>query len=229
MLPFATRADAGTPDLARTALAARDGWASSGSGTTGGQAADAAHDTTVTTRAELVKALRAGPSGAPRIIRIKGRIDAKTDDQGRRLDCADYAKGTGYTLAAYLKAYDPAVWGRSELPAGAQEPARAAAQARQAERIAIAVPSNTTVVGVPGTDAGINGGSLLVQKADNAVYRWTPKPGRTVPPGEHVFAVQYNHARGPRAPGADTYTATAATAGGRQHTVTGPVRAPGGG
>ncbi|MFJ7167281.1 polysaccharide lyase family 1 protein [Streptomyces globosus] len=171
VLPFATRADAGAPDLARTALAARDGWASSGSGTTGGQAADAAHDTTVTTRAELVKALRAGPSGAPRIIRIKGRIDANTDDQGRRLDCADYAKGTGYTLAAYLKAYDPAVWGRSKLPAGAQESARAAAQARQAERIALAVPSHTTIVGVPGTDAGINGGSLLVQKADNVIIR----------------------------------------------------------
>ncbi|GGT09539.1 MULTISPECIES: polysaccharide lyase family 1 protein [Streptomyces] len=171
VLPFATRADAGTPDLARTSLAARDGWASSGSGTTGGQAADAAHDTTVTTRAELVKALRAGPSGAPRIIRIRGRIDANTDDQGRRLGCDDYAKGTGYTLAAYLKAYDPAVWGRSKLPAGAQESARAAAQARQAERIAIAVPSNTTIVGVPGTDAGINGGSLLVQKADNVIIR----------------------------------------------------------
>ncbi|WP_284574023.1 hypothetical protein [Streptomyces sp. 2P-4] len=201
VLPFATRADAGTPDLARTALAARDGWASSGSGTTGGQAADAAHDTTVTTWAELVKALRAGPSGAPRIIRIKGRIDANTDDQGRRLDCADCAKGAGYTLAAYLKAYDPAVWGRSELPAGAQEPARAAAQARQAERIAIAVPSNTTVVGVPGTDAGINGGSLLVQKADNVVYRWTLKPGRTVPPGGARLRRPVQPRPGPAGPG----------------------------
>ncbi|MEU2393390.1 polysaccharide lyase family 1 protein [Streptomyces sp. NPDC007369] len=171
VLPFATRADARAADLAHATLAARDGWASSGSGTTGGQAADAAHDFTVTTRAELVKALRAGPSGAPRIIRVKGRIDANTDDQGRPLGCADYAKGTGYALAAYLKAYDPAVWGRSRLPAGVHESARATAQAKQAERIAITVPSNTTVVGVPGTDAGINGGSLLVQKADNVIIR----------------------------------------------------------
>ncbi|MFF1481398.1 polysaccharide lyase family 1 protein [Streptomyces sp. NPDC058301] len=190
VLPFAMRADAGAVDLAHAVLAAQDGWASSGSGTTGGQAADAAHDVTVTTRAELVKALRAGPSGAPRIIRVKGRIDANTDDRGRPLTCADYAKGTGYALAAYLKAYDPSVWGRSKLPSGAQESARAAAQARQAERVGITVPSNTTVIGVPGTDAGINGGSLLVQKADNVIIRnltfadtrdcfpqWDPKDG----------------------------------------------------
>lgn len=189
-LPFAMRADAGAVDLAHAGLAAKDGWASSGSGTSGGQAADKAHDITVTTRAELVKALRAGPSGAPRIIRVKGRINANTDDQGRPLTCADYAKGTGYSLAAYLKAYDPSVWGRSKQPSGAQESARAAAQARQAERVGIAVPSNTTIIGVPGTDAGINGGSLLVQKVDNVIIRnltfadtrdcfpqWDPKDG----------------------------------------------------
>ncbi|MFD7631475.1 hypothetical protein ACFV7Q_36625 [Streptomyces sp. NPDC059851] len=136
------RADAGVTDLAHAALAARDGWAASGSGTTGGQAADAAHDVTVTTRAELVKALRAGPSGAPRVIRVKGRIDANTDDRGRPLGCADYAKSRGHALSAYLKAYDPAVWGRSKLPAGAQESARAAAQAKQAERVVITAPSN---------------------------------------------------------------------------------------
>ncbi|MFI6422553.1 hypothetical protein ACIBG6_34800 [Streptomyces sp. NPDC050842] len=38
------------------------------------------------------------------------------------------------------------------------------------------------------------------------VYRWTLKPGRTVPPGRHVFAVQYNHAEGVRDASADTYT-----------------------
>ncbi|MER5308603.1 hypothetical protein ABT034_12535 [Streptomyces sp. NPDC002773] len=38
------------------------------------------------------------------------------------------------------------------------------------------------------------------------VYRWTLKPGRTVPPGPHVFAGQYNHAEGVRDASADTYT-----------------------
>ncbi|MFG2753481.1 hypothetical protein [Streptomyces xanthophaeus] len=37
------------------------------------------------------------------------------------------------------------------------------------------------------------------------VYRWTLKPGRTVPPGEHVFAGQYDHAVGGRDAKDDTY------------------------
>ncbi|MGW0120466.1 hypothetical protein, partial [Streptomyces sp. NPDC003327] len=38
------------------------------------------------------------------------------------------------------------------------------------------------------------------------VYRWTLKPGRTVPPGPHTFAAQYDHAEGVRDASADTYT-----------------------
>ncbi|MFG2988354.1 hypothetical protein ACGFZK_03435 [Streptomyces sp. NPDC048257] len=55
-------------------------------------------------------------------------------------------------------------------------------------------------------------------------YRWTLKPGRTIPPGQHVFAVQYNHAAGSRPATADAYTATAATRTGQQLTVTGTFR-----
>ncbi|MFF1481400.1 hypothetical protein ACFVYD_28255 [Streptomyces sp. NPDC058301] len=58
-------------------------------------------------------------------------------------------------------------------------------------------------------------------EGDALRYRWTLKPGRTVLPGKHVFAVQYNHASGPRAATADTYTATATTAKGQRYTVTG--------
>ncbi|WP_329619954.1 hypothetical protein OG357_04910 [Streptomyces sp. NBC_01255] len=49
------------------------------------------------------------------------------------------------------------------------------------------------------------------------VYRWTLRPGRTVPPGRHVFAVQYNHAEGVRDASADTYTVvlTGGDGGGR--------------
>ncbi|MFJ5546139.1 polysaccharide lyase family 1 protein [Streptomyces sp. NPDC093225] len=179
--PLVVRADAipATPaagtaaalPLGRAVLPAGDGWASSGSGTTGGHAADAAHVFTVGTRAELVRALGAGPAGAPRVIQVRGRIAADTDAAGHALTCADHAKGTGYSLAAYLKAYDPAVWGRRELPSGAQESARKSAAARQAERVLLDVPSNTTLVGVPGTDAGIEGGSLTVKKADNVIVR----------------------------------------------------------
>ncbi|MGW2615598.1 pectate lyase family protein [Streptomyces sp. NPDC001500] len=164
-------ASAGTVDLYHQTLAAKDGWASSGTGTTGGAKADAAHTFTVSTRAELVKALGSATDTTPRIIKVKGMIDANTDDAGKKLTCADYAAGTGYALSSYLKAYDPAVYGRSKLPSGAQEKARAAAQAKQAKNIVFKVPANTSVVGVPGTSAGMTGGMLQIQNVDNVIVR----------------------------------------------------------
>ncbi|MFF7447509.1 MULTISPECIES: polysaccharide lyase family 1 protein [unclassified Streptomyces] len=164
-------ANAGTVDLYHETLAAKDGWASSGTGTTGGTKADAGHTFTVTTRAQLVKALGSASDTTPRIIKVKGTIDANTDDAGKKLTCADYASGTGYSLASYLKAYDPATYGRSKLPSGTQETARAAAQTKQAKTIVFKVPANTTIVGVPGTKAGINGGMLQIQNVDNVIVR----------------------------------------------------------
>ncbi|MEU2448965.1 pectinesterase family protein [Streptomyces sp. NPDC012765] len=192
-VPLVVKADAVAPaDLAHGVLPARDGWAASGSGTTGGRAAAAARVFTVSTRAELARALAAGPADAPRIVRVKGLIDAGTDDNGKPQSCADYAAGTGYSLDAYLKAYDPAVWGRTKVPSGAQENARRAAQARQAARMVFTVPARTTVIGVPGTGAGITGGSLVVKNADNVIIRnlsltdvrdcfpqWDPTDGST--------------------------------------------------
>ncbi|MDR6979737.1 pectate lyase [Streptomyces sp. 3330] len=164
-------ANAGTVDLYHQTLTAKDGWASSGTGTTGGAEADAAHTFTVSTRAQLVKALGSASDTTPRIIKVKGTIDANTDDAGKKLTCADYASGTGYSLAAYLKAYDPSSYGTSKLPSGTQEKARAAAQTKQAKNIVFKVPANTSVVGVPGTGAGISGGMLQIQNVDNVVVR----------------------------------------------------------
>ncbi|QNP71391.1 polysaccharide lyase family 1 protein [Streptomyces roseirectus] len=168
---FVLNANAGAADLYHQTLAAKDGWASYGSGTTGGAKADAAHTFTVSTRAQLVKALGSASDKTPRIIKIKGTVDANTNDAGKKLTCADYASGTGYSLASYLKAYDPATYGRKKLPSGTQEKARAAAQAKQAKNIVFKVPANTTIVGVPGTKAGITGGSLQIQNVDNVVVR----------------------------------------------------------
>ncbi|MER5548749.1 hypothetical protein ABT072_41545 [Streptomyces sp. NPDC002589] len=56
------------------------------------------------------------------------------------------------------------------------------------------------------------------------VYTWHLKDGRTVPAGQWVFAGQYDHARGGRDAGADSYTITGA-AGGRSYTVTGDFAA----
>lgn len=164
-------ANAGTVDLYHQTLAAKDGWASSGTGTTGGTKADAAHTFTVSTRAQLVKALGSASDTTPRVIKVNGMIDANTDDSGKKLSCADYAAGTGYSLSAYLKAYDPATYGRSKLPSGTQETARAAAQAKQGRNIVLKVPANTTIVGVPGTDAGLTGAMLQIQNVDNVIVR----------------------------------------------------------
>ncbi|MEV2210784.1 polysaccharide lyase family 1 protein [Streptomyces sp. NPDC050997] len=164
-------ANAEAVDLYHQSLAAKDGWASSGTGTTGGTKADAAHTFTVSTRAQLVKALGSASDTTPRIIKVKGTIDANTDDAGKKLTCADYASGTGYSLSAYLKAFDPASYGTSKLPSGTQETARAAAQSKQARNIVFKVPANTSVVGVPGTKASITGGMLQIQNVDNVVVR----------------------------------------------------------
>lgn len=118
-----------------------------------------------------MKALGSASDTTPRIIKVKGTIDANTDNAGKKLTCANYASGTGYSLASYLKAFDPATYGRSKLPSGTQETARAAAQKKQAANIVFKVPANTTVVGVPGTKAGISGGMLQIQNVNNVIVR----------------------------------------------------------
>ncbi len=154
-------------DLGREALAAGDGWGSEGTGTTGGSAADAAHVYTVSDRASLVAALASGTEA--KIIQVRGTIDFNTDDAGQGLSCDDYATD-GYSLDAYLAAYDPDVWGRDQVPSGAQEDARAASEKKQSARVEVKVPSNTTIVGL-GTDARILGGDLQVQGVDNVIVR----------------------------------------------------------
>ncbi|MET8980234.1 pectate lyase [Streptomyces sp. NPDC004539] len=167
LLPLlALPAHAEARDASRDTLPANDGWASYGTGTTGGSAADAAHVFTVTTRAELARALDGG-SDTPKIIKVAGTIDANTDDSGRRLDCADYATD-GYDLKAYLAAYDPRTWGAAK-PAGPQEDARQASAARQAERVVLKVGSNTTLVGVG--KAVVKGANLQVRNATNVIVR----------------------------------------------------------
>lgn len=97
-----TAAQAHTPahrDPARQTLPAGDGWASHGTGTTGGAAADAAHVRTVTDWAQFTAALTEG-GDAPRIIKVKGTIDAVADG-------CDALAVPGYDFDAYLEAYAP--------------------------------------------------------------------------------------------------------------------------
>jgi pectate lyase len=155
----------GKRDLGRETLAPNDGWAAEGPGTTGGSLAMFDHVYTVHNRQELVAALNDGvypppsttPSSAPKIIYVDGTIDANVDDNNVPLTCQDYYRN-GYTLEAFLAAYDPAVWGRVPV-SGTLETARIASREAQKARVQIAVGSNTTIVGL-GKHARIRGAQL---------------------------------------------------------------------
>jgi pectate lyase len=154
-------------DLGRETLAPNDGWGSFSTGTTGGASAASDHVYVVSNRRELLAAL-ANRSATPKIIQVDGRIDANVDDDNQPLTCDDYARN-GYSLEAYLAAYDPAVWGRVP-PSGPLEAARVASQQAQQERVRIRIGSNTTLVGL-GKDALIRGAWLDIRDADNIIIR----------------------------------------------------------
>jgi pectate lyase len=142
-------------DLGVQTLHAENGWAASGAGVTGGSAATEQQIYIVTNRAELIAALNNGvpsstspsnPSNEPKIIYVRGTIDANADDNNQPLACTDYYRN-GYTLESFLATYDPAVYGRTD-PSGALEDARIASRNAQQSRVRIRVGSNTTIVGV---------------------------------------------------------------------------------
>ncbi|MEV6958366.1 pectate lyase [Streptomyces sp. NPDC051207] len=149
-------------DIARQTLRAGDGWGSHGTGTTGGAAADAEHVHTVTTWAEFKAALAAG-GDAPKIIKVKGMIDAVADG------CEAF-EAEGYDFDRYLADYDPAVWGYDTPVSGTQEDLRAASAKNQDAAIKASVPANTTIIGV-GRNSGILGGSLQIRGVDNVIVR----------------------------------------------------------
>jgi pectate lyase len=159
--------------VARQTLPLNDGWAASGTGTTGGAAADSAHVTVVRNRAELVAALGGdaatnGQNATPKIVLVSGRIDLSADATGKELTCADYAD-PDYSLDAFLAAYDPAVWGMATKPTGPLEDARVRSTKTQASQIKIAVGSNTTIIGVNG--GRLDHGNLVLTTVSNVIVR----------------------------------------------------------
>lgn len=166
-------ASANQTDIGREVLGAKDGWAAYSTGTTGGAKAATNQIFTVTNRAELVKALGGdnktnGTNTTPKIIYVKGKINLSVDDQNKPLGYEEY-RDPAYTIEAYLKAYDPATWGKKDV-AGPLEEARLRSMQKQAERVIINVGSNTTIVGL-GTDAKIIGGNLMLKDVDNVIIR----------------------------------------------------------
>ncbi|MGF7034118.1 pectate lyase [Paenibacillus mucilaginosus] len=156
----------GSTDIGREVLAANDGWASYTTGTTGGSAANADNIFVVSNRSELVKA---AAGNTPKIIYVQGTIDMNVDDNNNSVG-REFYEDPAYDFEAYLKTYDPAVWGKN-IPTGPLEDARAKSQANQGSRIKVTVGSNTTIVGLPGSNAKIFGGSLNLDKVDNVIIR----------------------------------------------------------
>lgn len=166
--------------LERQILAPKDGWAAL-EGVTGGSAAKDEHVFTVSSRAELVKALKAAGDN-PKIIKIKGTINLSTDDSGKELTFKDYAVGPfdgadPFSFEEYKKQYAPAVWnvelfkGKPAAPSGYQEDARKESVKKQSAVVIINVPSNTTIIGL-GNDAKIIKGNLkLGASTENVIIR----------------------------------------------------------
>ncbi|HZM76604.1 MAG TPA: hypothetical protein VFC19_12805 [Candidatus Limnocylindrales bacterium] len=160
---------------AREVLPANDGWAAMGTGTTGGSAATSM--TVVHNRDELAAAV----AGAdPKIVLVEGVIEGPSCD-----GLAD----PGYTLEAFLAAYDPATWGRVN-PSGPLEEARLRSVANQRALTEIKVGPNTTIYGLPG--ATLKRLTIMIDRAPNVIVRqldlqnaadcfprWSPTDGAT--------------------------------------------------
>lgn len=188
-VPAQASAHHGGSSTERSVLPAGDGWAAAGGSTTGGAAATPDHVYTVSNRAELVAAF-ADAGDAPKIVRIDGTVHGNSDAEGNPIGCEEY-ESDGYTLDKYLAAYDPATWGREEVPYGPMEDARLASAKLQKAAVNVYVPSNTTLIGV-GKDATVVGASLQIQNASNVIVRnisfedtydcfpqWDPTDGET--------------------------------------------------
>lgn len=179
--PAAVAPKAAVP-VERQVLAAKDGWAAL-EGVTGGADAKPEHVFTVSSRAELVKALKAAGNN-PKIIKIKGTVNLSTDDAGKELTMKDYAVGPfegadPFDFKEYVETFAPAAWNllldpKTKKPPklnAFQEDARKESAKKQAKTIVIDVPSNTTIIGL-GKDAKIVKGNLkLGDKTENVIIR----------------------------------------------------------
>src|SRR4051794_6219509 len=160
---------ASSPDLGREVLEPKDGWAAYGTGTTGGANADVSHVFTVTNKAELLKALGGGKDNTPKIIYVKGTIDFNVDSNNNPIGSEFYADPE-YDYDAYLKAYNPEVWGHDNEVSGPLEDARARSAQNQKQQIVVKIGSNTSIIGLS-DDAKIIGGSFIMSGVENIIIR----------------------------------------------------------
>ncbi|MBW0254722.1 polysaccharide lyase family 1 protein [Cellulomonas sp. PS-H5] len=174
--------DPGWLALARQTLSEGDGWGSAGSGTTGGSAAAPGDVHVVRTWDELRAALGGASAhlrDEPTIVLVEGEMRAfGFDDPASGLPtCDDFAAQVQvedddprpFSMAEYVAAYDPEVWGWTD-PTGPLEEARARAAAVQTAQVRQRVGPHVTVLGL-GDDARLVGAHLLLQGVRDVIIR----------------------------------------------------------
>ncbi|MFF7653559.1 polysaccharide lyase family 1 protein [Streptomyces sp. NPDC007983] len=148
------------------------GWATAGTGTTGGAGAapDSVH--VVRTRAELRDALaNHGDPTAPKVIRVRGHLNGNETDDGRLLGAQDYAPG--WDLRRYMDCFGPdgTAWSDDRYAwCKRMRTLRVTGSNAQKQQIQLTVPSNTTILG-SGRDAALLGVYLTVNTGRNIVIR----------------------------------------------------------
>ncbi|MCP2166506.1 pectate lyase family protein [Goodfellowiella coeruleoviolacea] len=147
------------------------GWASAGTGTTGGLGAPPENTYVVGSRAELKAALaNHGDPTAPKLIHVRGTIEGNQADDGRLLGEQDYAPG--WNLDRYLACFGPdfAAWSDANHPWCKQmRTLRTTGSTNQKQQIQLTVPSNTTLVGLAG--AALHGVYLTINTGTNIIVR----------------------------------------------------------
>jgi pectate lyase len=141
-----------------------DGFATLGTGTTGGGSATAV---TVTSRKELVAALK---TSSPRVIVVSGTIDLCSDDSGNHLEETYFYKssnGVTYNPDSYYA--EAQSWSSIDTSSD-QEKARSASANTQKAVVVLSIPSNTTILGAS-TGAVVKNGSFKISGASNIIIR----------------------------------------------------------
>lgn len=155
-------------NLATQVLAPNDGWAASGTGTTGGAAALPANIFTVTNFAQLKAALN-NASATAKIIQISGMINGAVNASNVPLSTAPPC--TAFDVSPYTESAYVGSATATTTASSAQSSALSKSETAYKPFVSLAVGSNTTIVGL-GNNAVIKGVNLTVSSpVTNVIIR----------------------------------------------------------
>ncbi|MFE4837225.1 polysaccharide lyase family 1 protein [Arthrobacter sp. NPDC056691] len=148
------------------------GWASTGTGTTGGAGASPENTYVVGSLTELNAATaNHGEPAAPKLIYIRGTINGNESPDGRLLGEQDYAPG--YDITKYMSCFldNGRTWSDQAFDyCKKMRQLRQQGSNAMKRQIEVNLPSNTTLLGL-GTDAGLVGANVVLHQASNVVVR----------------------------------------------------------